>query len=370
MTAVRDFDLAPIRTDGWFDRIAEQLSSFDALCNALGEPFFAFAMVNGVRITGLTLDRANASNTLVEYVVGAETADEQSQRQTLPAFRKWLVDLLLQEELPPPPPFRADDTEALQLHVGVPYLLLSPLYGYSLERLRVDAKGSHLTVRSQGRVVEFELGEYRERLRGHVRRELERVTQTNKSAINLNDVAEAEREFRRNNYQAVVTLLGHWPTPLAVFLRTPDGQNLAAEPRLMIAQGLSLLGLSHSRLKDTAQGEDVLRLAVQFGTDTPIAGEIYRRLGEALLESDRPGEAVALLRRSINLGAPPARVWPQLAQAFLARGKFLAALASVEQARTVDVSEEDLLPIVRALSHKLGDSLVRWRAHTHTVAAP
>ena len=67
--------LDSIRTDGWFERIGEGIGSFQALCDIVGPRFFAFAMITGARITSLTVDRRNPDNTLVDFVVGPETAE-------------------------------------------------------------------------------------------------------------------------------------------------------------------------------------------------------------------------------------------------------------------------------------------------------
>ena len=39
--------------------------------------------------------------------------------------------------MPAPAPERDTDIEAIQLYIGVRYLLLAPLYGYSLRQLAV-----------------------------------------------------------------------------------------------------------------------------------------------------------------------------------------------------------------------------------------
>src|SRR6201985_3942380 len=90
--------LASIRTDGWFERIGESVGSFQALCDIVGERFFAFSMITGARITALTVDRRNPDNTLVDFVIAAPGDDEGDadiQRLTLADFRQRLVGALL-----------------------------------------------------------------------------------------------------------------------------------------------------------------------------------------------------------------------------------------------------------------------------------
>ena len=82
MAKERTFSLSAVRTDGWFERIGEGIGSFQALCDIVGESFFAFSMITGVRITALTVDRRNPDNTLVDFVIATPGA---------PDWRLWLI---------------------------------------------------------------------------------------------------------------------------------------------------------------------------------------------------------------------------------------------------------------------------------------
>ena len=44
MPAKKQFPLDALRTDGWFERIGEGIGSFQALCEIVGERFFAFSI--------------------------------------------------------------------------------------------------------------------------------------------------------------------------------------------------------------------------------------------------------------------------------------------------------------------------------------
>src|SRR3954449_10263139 len=116
MPSEQVFPLAAIRTDGWFERIGESVGSFQALCDIVGERFFAFAMITGARITSLTVDRRNPDNTLVDFVVGpegAEVSEADAQRLSLADFRKRLVSALITEEPISEPPKRVTDLESV-----------------------------------------------------------------------------------------------------------------------------------------------------------------------------------------------------------------------------------------------------------------
>jgi hypothetical protein len=364
MATQRAFTLDAVRTDGWFERIGDGIGSFQALCDIVGEAFFAFSMITGARITALTVDRRNPDNTLVDFAIAAPGDDEgdaETQRLTLADFRHRLVGALLTEDATPAAPERDTDIEALQLHIGVRYLLLAPLYGYSLRELLVEGKVSKLVLLHDGVEETHELQDFRARVRAHIREELERAQAGSRSAIDLTKVAEAEVASQKGEHAKVVQLLGTWPAPLAIFLRTPEGQMLTAEARALIAKGLGLLGTACVRLGEQPQGEEVLRLAVQYAQDGAAAADIFRRLGESQLEDGRPGEAIGPLRRAANLGAPPKEIWPLLAKAFVHRKKFVAALACIREARDAGVSDGDLRDEIREVEAGLGNALTVWR---------
>ena len=364
MAKERVFTLDAVRTDGWFERIGDGIGSFQALCEIVGEAFFAFSMITGARITALTVDRRNPDNTLVDFVIaapGEEEGDTEVQHLTLADFRHRLVGALLTDDVMPTAPERDTDIEGLQLHIGVRYLLLAPLYGYSLRKLTTDGRASRLLVSRDGVEEAYELNEFRARIRHHVREELDRASAGSRSAIDLTKVAEAELAGQRNDWSKIIALLGAWPAPLAIFLRTPEGQMLTPDARALIAKGLGLLGTACVKLGEQQQGEEVLRLAVQYAQDGSAGADIFRRLGESQLEDGRPAEAVGPLRRAANLGAPPKLIWPLLARAFARRRRWVAALSCVREARLVGVPDVEMSDEIREIEQNLGTALTAWR---------
>ncbi len=366
MGSPRIFPLESIRTDGWFERIGEGIGSFQALCDIVGERFFAFSMITGARITALTVDRRNPDNTLVDFAVAEEDGEStelDSQRLTLADFRRRLVSALVAHEPVGPAPVRETDTEALQLHIGVRYLLLAPLFGYSLLELRLADSGSELRLLRDGVDEVFDLDALRVRLRAHVREELDRVSRVgnNRGAIDLARVGEAEQAAAKGDHVRVLELLGAWPAPLAIFLRTPEGQMLNTDSRASIARGLGMLGSACVALGEVSKGEEVLRLAVQYAGDGGAAPDIFTRLGAAMLDDDRAAEAIGPLRRAANLGAAPEVIWPLLARAFSDRGRHLAALGALEEARAAGVDQRALAAAATRVEEALGDALVGWK---------
>jgi hypothetical protein len=362
----REFDLDAVRTDGWFERIGEGIGSFQALCEIVGERFFAFSIIVGARITALTVDRRNPELSLVDFVVGVGDADDglEPQRLTLADFRRRLVGaLLVDDDKPAPEPTRETEIEVIQLYIGVRYLLLAPLYGYSLRRLQIDEEeGSQLVVLYDGIEETHDLDAFRFRIRALVREELERVATGARSAIDLSKVTEAEAAALRNEWTKVIQLLGSWPAPLAIFLRTPEGQMLTSDARALIAKGLGLLGSACVHLGEVEQAEEVFRIGIQYAQEGVAAADLFRRLGEALLQNERPGEAIGPLRRALAFGGSAAEVMPPLARAFLKRKKWVAAYACLRDAMEAGVGERDIADELRQIEQMLGVPLTAWKA--------
>ncbi len=362
----REFDLDAVRTDGWFERIGEGIGSFQALCEIVGERFFAFSIIVGARITALTVDRRNPDLSLVDFIVGTAEGDEslEPQRLTLADFRRRLVGaLLVEDDRVAPEPTRETAIETIQLYLGVRYLLLAPLYGYSLRKLLLpDQQGAQVVVLHDGVEEAHELDAFRFRVRALVREELERVATGSRSAIDLSKVIEAEAASRGEEWPKVVQLLGSWPAPLAIFLRTPEGQLLTPDARALIAKGLGLLGSACVHLGEIDQAEEVFRIGIQYAQEGAAAADLFRRLGEALLENDRPGEAIGPFRRALAFGGAAAEVMPSLSRAFISRKRWVAAYACLREAIAAGVGESEVLDELHDVEGALGLPLSSWKA--------
>lgn len=363
MSDVRHLSLENVRTDGWFERIGETIGSFQALCDIIGPRFFAFAMITGARITALTVDRRVPDNTVIDFTVGDEEELDSAETQsvTLGEFRRRLVAALVQDEPEAEAPLQETDVEGLQRHIGIRYLLLAPLFGYALRTLRVDEQGSRIEVFHEGIEESYALSGFRARLRTHVRQEYDRASRTQgQGAIDLNRVVEAESAASQGEFGQVIELLGAWPAPLAVFLRTPEGQMLGEEARSAVARGLALLGSACVHFEDFDKGEEILRLAIQYAGDAPGAADVYLRLGLAYLAEHRAGEAIGPLRRAANLGADAEQVWPALGRAFLERGRNLAALGAAIAGAEAGATPASLEEVRGKVAGRLGSAFQTW----------
>jgi hypothetical protein len=252
--------------------------------------------------------------------------------------------------------------EVIQLYIGVRYLLLAPLYGYSLRQLSVAKDGAHLSVLHSGVEERHELDAFRFRVRALVREELDRLASGSRGAIDLSKVAEAEAAALESDWPKIVQLLGSWPAPLAIFLRTPEGQALTSDARAIIAKGLGLLGSACVEVGELEQAEEVFRIGIQYALEGVSAADLFLRLGTALLQNRRPGEAIGPLRRALAFGGPAARVLPPLARAFRERKKWVASYACLRGALDAGVAEIELVEDLRAAEGELGMPLTAWKA--------
>jgi hypothetical protein len=371
MGTVKSFSLDAIRADGWFERVGQTVNSFQALCEIVGERFLAFSMITGARITALTVDRQKPQDTLVDFV-RTDESESDVHRVTLAEFRRSLVQALVGDDPVYPEPSQTDDAETIQRYIGVTFLLLAPLYGYTLMQLDITAGKGELLLVHEGVQHRRDLAQFRQQMRAHVRRELEQVAKPprTRGGIDVAAYEEAKRAANEGAHLRVVELLGGWPAPLTVFLRTLEGQSLNQKARSMIAQALGILGTSHSELGDAVKGEEVLRLAIQYASDSDVAGDVYARLGATLFGEQRFGEAIGVLRRAANLGATGDTLWSSLSQALLHRGRVLAAYAAALEGVRQGAGRENLLKVEQEAQARFGEAFASLRGVVNPGSPP
>lgn len=352
--------LDAVRADGWFERLGEGSPKFAQLCDVVGERFVAFAVIAGVRITALTVDRRSPDATLVDFVVGE---DEEEQRLALGEFRRRLAAALvtddpLAETLPEEP--RAEDIQAF---IGFRYLLLAPIFGIGLDSLHVGGgEPPRIVVDLDGDIEEVYLDDLRDTIHARIRAEVDRYRPQSPFAIDLNVIPEAQAAVAGQDWERAVQLLGAWPGPLSLLLRTAEGQQLATDVRSTLARSLGLLGTAYAKLGRHEWADEVMRLGIQWGQEGPAAGELFGRLGQAHLERGRHGEAIGLLRRALALGAPQRDILPSLAESYAARGRWVAAAVCAEEAIATGASRDAVAGVLAEAHAKLGAAWETFRA--------
>jgi hypothetical protein len=372
--SVRTIALDGVRADGWFERLGAGSAAFAQLCQIVGERFVAFSIVAGLRITALQVDGRNPERSNIEFGLGDEGP---TQRMTLGDFRQRLANALIAEDEAPIGLGPEPSAEELQAFLGVRNVLLAPILGIELLALRV-ADDHELPARVACRIddldAELTLDELRELVRDRIRTEADKYRAGAPFAIDLAAIPEAEAAAREGRHERVVSLLGGWPGPLSMILRTPEGAAITDEPRRGIVRALGLLGSAYAALGRNDWAEDVLRLGIQWGGDGPHGADLFRRLGEAHLLAERAGEAIGLLRRALALWdmesgdtealrEPRALTHVALARAFVARNRHLAALVSLEEARVHGAPEALVDPLRAQAEGVLGSSWTRVQDH-------
>jgi tetratricopeptide (TPR) repeat protein len=160
-----------------------------------------------------------------------------------------------------------------------------------------------------------------------------------------------------------------------MILRTPEGTAITDEPRRGIVRALGLLGSAYAALGRNDWAEDVLRLGIQWGGDGAHGADLFRRLGEAYMLTERSGEAIGLLRRALALWDADTSERPEalrearavthaaLARAFALRGRHVATLVSVESALAHGADAASVAETRAAAEAAIGPHWARARAH-------
>jgi hypothetical protein len=355
--------LDDVRADGWFERLGEGSAAFAQLNGIVGARYVAFAVVAGLRITALAVDQRNPDASTIEF----GTEGGPTQRMPLGEFKKRLSTALLGEDEPAPPITPGATSDAIQAAIGFRYVLLAPIFGIRLESLRIPPKGDAIItiVRASGQ-KDVTIGELRELVRQGIRDEASRSTQQRSPfSIDLEAVRTAKTAAAAGEHERIVSLLGTWPGPLSMLLRTMEGQSLSREVRTTIAEGLGLLGSAYASLDRGDWAHEILRLAIQWGQDGPVTADLFRRLGATHLVQDRHGEAIGMLRRSLALGGEEKEVLPLLATAYAARERRIAALLTLDRAVSVGADAAGLAELRASLIATLGAPWARFTSFVH-----
>lgn len=350
-------DLARIRADGWLEQLAEEVEAYDQLAEAVGSRFLAFSFVAGVQIVAVNLDADGGDATTVEFAVG----EEATQTLQVGEFRERLGQALLglpapSFELPTDP-----SPDEIRDGIGRRYLLLAPVFGLKLLALHLPPDRSPtVLVELGGLEEELSLPNLRDVLDNAIRSEMARARPPSPFSIDFKKVPLAEEANRQGEYMETISMLGSWPGPLSMFVRTPQGQALGEAERGKLMRGLCALGEAYLCRGQADWAEDVLRLGIQFGQELPASGPLFAMLGRARLEDGRHGEAIGYLRRAMSLGGDQPWLLLALGECYLERGRAVAALACLERAEAQLGSDDDAAAHLReGVESALGDAYVK-----------
>jgi hypothetical protein len=359
----RAIPLDDVRADGWFERLGEGSAAFAQLNGIVGARFVAFAVVAGLRITALAVDQRNPDASSIEF----GTEGGPSQRMPLGEFRKRLAAALLGDEEASGPLTPTATPDVIQSAIGFRYVLLAPIFGIRLDSITIPPKGDPtLTISRASGIKDVSIAELREIVRQGIRDEAARASQQRSPfSIDLEAVRQAKAASFAGEHERVVSLLGTWPGPLSMLLRTMEGQSLGKEVRATIAEGLGLLGSAYAALERGDWAHEILRLAIQWGQDGPVTADLFRRLGATHLVQERHGEAIGHFRRAIALGGEEKEILPLLAAAYAGRERKIAALLTIERAIGVGADAAGLAELRASLTTALGPAWKRFEDFVH-----
>jgi len=368
-------DLSLVRTDGWLEQLASEIPEFGQLCELLGPRFVAFSFIAGVRIHAIAYDSQAPASSQVEFEIGDDKSQDRltqdhptQERLTLVEFRELLGALLthrdhesLGGELEADP-----SLDELRAWIGRRHLLLAPVFGIQLTALHMDTgEGMPMLEVDLGHARELiSLPGLRDILEGAVRAEVARARPSAPFSIDFKRLPLAEAANARGDYEETISLLGAWPGPLSMLLRSAQGQALGRAERSRLVQALGLLGQAYMCKQQTEWAEDVLRLGIQFGQELEAAGPLFGWLGKVRVDTGRYGEAIGLLRRALALvdERDRAPLHVDLARCFYERKRFVAALVCLDTAQAAGEPSERLASLRSDVQAALGDAYVSYRA--------
>ena len=352
-------DLAPVRADGWYAQLLQDAPQLQEVANLLGDKTLAFLAVAGLELLSLEVDPADAERTLV----GLRPPGGEAFEMPLGALRTRLSAALAEPETRSTELGEEPTPDALRSFIGARLLLLAPLYGLRLGVLRVDDGGrAFLSVQAGGEAEEVPLDALAGLIASRVRAEGGAAAAP--FQIDLEKVPRAAKHNAAGEYAETLALLGSWPGPLSVLLRSAQGRELASDAKATLATALGHLATAQLATGHPGAADEVLRLGLQWAQEEsgPVAAELYRILAVSTLARDEAGQAIGLLRRALTLGAPPPSVLPPLARAFAKAGKPLPALLAARRAEASG-AEDDLGERVSAAETALGEPWERFVAH-------
>ncbi len=343
-----------VRADGWFEQLCVEVPEFEQLCEMVGERFVAFAFIAGVRIAAISYNQEAPEASVVDFRLEDEG---EVERMRLGEFREWLGGGLLsaREEVPELPP--NPGAEDIRRLIGPRYVLLAPIFGVRLVELRYGGDGPPTVFLQHGsQTEEIPVKTLRDVLEDGVRSEVARARAAAPFSIDLGQVSVAAAANRERDFDKTIGLLGCWPGPLSVFLRTPQGQALGDQEKATLSRALGILGAAYAGKQQLEWAEEVLRLGVQWGQDTAATADLYVLLGELRMISGSPGEAIGLYQRAVAVGASAATVLPKLGECFADRQRHVAAIACLEQALAAGASPESVARLRSRIERALGDA--------------
>lgn len=353
-------ELESISANNWFEHLRDEIPGFEKLCEIVGERFVAFAFIAGVRISAISYDKERPEASLIDFY---DEGGKNVQQLQLAVFREKLTSTLLADDASQPQHLPEQPSVSdISLFIGYKLLLLAPIFGVSIIGLWYGGgKAPSLLISIGNSQEELTIKGFREVLEESVRSELARTKSEGAFSIDFKNIPEAEAANAQGDYERTIELLGAWPGPLSMFLRTQEGQMLGELEKSTLARALGVLGKAYLETGQLEWADDVLRLGVQWGQDSEGLGDLFLLLAEARLINERYGEAIGLLRRAMVVGASKSIVLPQLARCYAKRKRYVAAALCLEEAMLHHVDPKTTEDVQAEVNEALGAAYRKFR---------
>ncbi len=352
--------LGEVRTDGWFQRIGQDISNFDQVCEVMGRRFLAYTIILGIRIRRITTDPRFPANTTVEFAVG----DDQPQTLTMGELRIRIVQSLAHYKNPHPAPSLPLTPAGAAEFIGDYILLLASLFDLSLEQLVMsnlskDEPRGVIGYISEGGFNFMDLRDFEEFIKQKIRRDLAGGTEE-PFQLDLTAVDRARRAYADKDFDDVIATLEMWPGLLSILLRSPVARQLDDMQRAIIGEGLELLGAAFQERDRENWALELFRLGLQFVREGQTAGRLFFRLATLLEKEERFGEMIGLLRRALALGAPRDDVLPILGRCFLRQNHLVAAAGLLEHIAAQSNGSSRVEKDLAEVRERLADASITW----------
>jgi len=368
----RRIDLSAARADGWYERVVAGFSPLEKLAARLGDGLVALSLAAGFRIASVQSDRLVGS--VVELRWWRESSPIERPEDALreptgdplggpvAALRTSVLAALVGDaEAPASTVDASSDPAALRAYLGVRSVLLAPLFGLSLNELRIAPDGEARVVVAHDGIEEVvALKQLRRFLRQRVVEVLQSDAGRGQVAIELSQAELARVALDEGRPEEAVARLVSWLAPLTVFHRTAEGQALDQGTRARLARALGTLADAFGRLRRVDERMEVLRLSLQYALDGEAAPGLFLSLASAMIDERRHAEAIGPLRRALALGAEARAVLPLLGIAFVRSGRSVAALGCVSALQTIDPTLPSLSSLESEVQASLGGATDAW----------
>jgi len=326
----------------------------------------------GLRIRGVSLGVPNSELVTVEFTINED--DAKVLRASIAEFQDQLTNILKARishvEATPwsQPPWSEEEVQRL---VGVEVLLLSAMIGLLPQELIYDPQQASIAyslVEDPSVRRECTVNDYRHIVLTRLfaiagaKAPLPRLSRPR--------LMRAQHAADEKEWAECVRILEpwFWMWSTAVRVRRMGIEREVFENDACEPEGINLLASGYEGIDLPAKAETALRLGVQMTRASQVVATLFAHLGKFCRRQRREGEAIAYLRRALNLGVPESEVLLDLAWCLASASRYVAAAACLSRYKQNGGEHAAWLECHQSLEEQLGTHLTQ--IETWAEAAP